>query len=238
MNKGVCTICARGGSKGVPGKNVRELGGIPLIAHSIKQAKEAGLFKAIAVSSDCDEILAVSKKYGADITIKRPAELASDSAAKIPVIRHCFVEVQKELEEEFDFLVDLDATSPLRTSEDIKSAVELIYKSHETSNVFSVCPSRRSPYFNMVEEREGKISLIKELPQGVSRRQDSPNTYYMNASIYVWKRETILNEDKLFLEGTKVYVMPEYRSFDIDHPFDFLLVDLIFQNKEKIESLF
>src|SRR5687768_5637382 len=109
--KRVCTICARGGSKGVAGKNLRPLLGRPLIAHSIEQARATGLFEAVAVSSDSAEILEAARAVGADHAIVRPAELATDQAAKLPAIRHALLEVERLRGEAFDVLVDLDATS-------------------------------------------------------------------------------------------------------------------------------
>src|SRR5579872_5457966 len=118
----LCTICARGGSKGVPGKNIRELLGKPLIAHSLDQARACGLFYAIAVSSDSDEILDVAKRFGADVLVRRPEEMASDTAAKLPAIRHCVEGAEKALGRTFPVFVDLDATSPLRLPADISGA--------------------------------------------------------------------------------------------------------------------
>src|ERR1700704_6139778 len=112
--KRLCTICARGGSKGVKGKNLRPLLGRPLIAHSLEQARSCGLFELIAVSSDASEILEVARAFGADLLIQRPDELASDTAAKIPAIRHAVLEAESRSAQHFDTLVDLDATSPLR----------------------------------------------------------------------------------------------------------------------------
>ena len=137
----------------------------------------------------------------------------------------------------FDYNVDLDVTSPLRSIEDIKCVVKLLQENDKTTNIFSVCPSKNSPYFNMVEERKGKIRLIKELPKGIFRRQDAPQTFDMNASIYAWKRETLAKENQLFLKGTKMFIMPKHRSFDIDHPFDFKLVEFLLKNQKDFESL-
>ena len=232
--KGICSICARGGSKGIPGKNIKMLGDKPLIAHSIHQAKEADIFSVVAVSSDSEEILNVAKKYGADIIVKRPKELANDQVGKLPAIRHCALKVEEIMGEQFDFYVDIDATSPLRIPEDIIESVNLLLKKTNTSNVFSVSPSRRSPYFNMVEEISGKIQLIKSLEDGFTRRQDAPSTYDMNASIYAWKRDALFGQESLFDIYTKVYLMPEERSFDIDHPLDFEIVEFLFNRSLRI----
>ena len=120
--KVLCTICARGGSQGVKNKNIISLCGKPLIAHTILQAKKSGLFGVIAVSSDSQKILSVAKKWGADYVIDRPPELASSTAAKIPAIQHAVTQIEMLANTEFDVLVDLDATSPLRSVDDLRNS--------------------------------------------------------------------------------------------------------------------
>jgi len=224
----ICTICARGGSKGVKNKNIRLLAGKPLIAHSIQQAKKSGLFDVIAVSSDNEEILAVAKQYGADVLVERPAELATDQAAKLPVIQHCVTTVEEELGQQFDVIIDMDATSPLRLVEDITRSVKLFEESGDADNLITAAPSRRSPYFNLVEvNQEGYASLSKKLDQVIVRRQDAPKCYDMNASIYIWRRETLLNSASVFQKRTLLYEMPEDRSIDIDSELDFEFVSFL-----------
>ena len=129
--KRLCTICARGGSKGVPNKNLRPILGRPLLAHSIEQARASGLFAAIAVSSDSKDILAAARQYGADFLIERPADMASDTAPKLPAIRHCVSEAERLAGYRFDTIVDLDATSPLRLPQDIVNATALLEERKE-----------------------------------------------------------------------------------------------------------
>lgn len=176
----LCTICARGGSKGVPGKNIRPLLGKPLIAYSIEQAKQTGLFAAIAVSSDSAEILAVAKQHGVDILIERPAEMASDTAGKLPAIAHAVKAAEAQLGKQCSIAVDLDATSPLRLPEDIIAAVKLQQKTGAKS-IITGSPAHRSPYFNLVEADANGIVRVSK-PSNVQRRQDSPACYDMNAS--------------------------------------------------------
>jgi CMP-N,N'-diacetyllegionaminic acid synthase len=235
--KRLCTICARGGSKGVKGKNVRQLLGKPLIAHSIEQARASGLFEAIAVSSDLNLILDIAGEYGVDYLIKRPDELATDQAAKLPVIRHCVAEVERQLGYCFETIVDLDATSPLRSVEDILSAVALLEKT-SAGNVITAMPSRRSPYFNLIElNADGVPELSKPLKTAIVRRQDAPKCYDMNASIYVWKHHVLYTSDTLFNMDTKLYVMPEERSIDIDSELDFKFVEFVMsQNLSENEA--
>lgn len=225
--KRICTICARGGSKGVKGKNVRPLLGKPLLAHSIEQAKATELFDLIAVSSDSDQILDIAKQYGANVLVQRPEELASDTAAKLPVIRHCVDEVERLFQLTFDTCVDLDATSPLRSVFDIKEAVRILETSN-AGNLITAMPARRSPYFNLIELSEGGVPrLSKVLDKPIVRRQDAPECFDMNASIYIWKREVLFSDRGLFNSDTKLYVMPEERSIDIDSEGDFLYVEVL-----------
>lgn len=225
--KRLCTICARGGSKGVPGKNIKPINGKPLIAHSIDQARASGLFDAIAVSSDSEEILALAGAHGADVLVRRPPELATDTAAKLPVIRHAVDTVEHERGVRYDTLVDLDATSPLRSVDDIRNAVAMLEEGG-AGNVLTAMPARRSPYFNLIEvDALGKVGLSKQLAVPVARRQDAPQCYDMNASIYVWRRAALFDRASLFNDDTALYVMPEERSIDIDSELDLRIVEMI-----------
>jgi len=227
----ICTVCVRGGSKGVPNKNIRNLAGKPLIAHTLEQARASGLFELIAVSSDSPEILDAALRHGADCTVVRPPELATDHAAKLPAIRHCVSEVERLAGARFDVVVDLDATSPLRTPEDIRGAVGLLETSL-ISNVITGAPARRSPYFNLVEIREdGVVQLSKPLARAIVRRQDSPPCFDMNASIYVWRHDALFDHPTVFSTDTQIYVMPEERSIDIDSDLDFEIVELLMRKR-------
>jgi N-acylneuraminate cytidylyltransferase/CMP-N,N'-diacetyllegionaminic acid synthase len=225
----LCSICARGGSKGVKNKNLRVVAGMPLIAHSIKQAKDANIFSHIAVSSDSKDILNVAKEYGADVLIHRPIELASDTAAKLPVIQHCGREVEKQIGITFDYFVDIDATSPLRTPRDLVDSLEYFKKSG-ASNLITGAPARRSPYFNMVKEVDGKVSLVNASEKAFVRRQDTPECFDMNASIYIWNRESFFSSDKVIGNNTVLFKMPEERSLDIDSELDFKIVKFLMEN--------
>lgn len=228
----LCTICARRDSKGVPGKNLRLLGGDPLIVHSIRQAQRAGIFDAVAVSSDSDEILAIAKKEGVAYLVVRPDALATDTAPKVPAIQHCVRRVEELSGRVFDVIVDLDSTSPLRKVEDVLGAVALL-ESRGVSNVITGSPARRSPYFNLVEVTvEGIVRLSKTPDRPIHRRQDAPRCFDMNASIYVWRREALLERGGVFHADTLLFEMPESRSIDIDSEVDFKLVELLLKEKE------
>lgn len=228
--KTIVTVCARGGSKGVKGKNIRLMLGSPLIAYTLRQARDSGLFHAMAVSSDSSEILRVAREEGF-LAVERPEELATDTAAKIPVIRHCVESVEHMSGQKFDLCLDLDCTSPLRDLSDIQAVLELIQKP-EVPNVITAMPARRSPYFNLIEmSASGEVELAKKLPGQIVRRQDAPACFDMNASIYAWKREVLSAENKLFLKGTALHVMPEERSIDIDSELDFEIVQMLMSKK-------
>lgn len=231
MNR-ICTICARGGSKGVKNKNLRIILEKPLIAHSILQARESNLFNTIAVSSDSEEILNVAKKYGADIVIKRPEELASDTAAKPPVMKHCVIETEKLTGIQYETIVDIDATAPLRTVEDLIESVKKLEENENAKNLITGMNARRSPYFNLVEELDnGYVDLSKRLNTSFVRRQDVPKSYDMNASIYIWKRKYFFEGPNIFTDATLMYEMPEERSIDIDSPLDFEFVSFLAEKR-------
>lgn len=223
----LCTILARGGSKGVPGKNIRPLGGKPLLLHSIEQAKASGLFDVVAVSSDDEAILALAKEGGADECVTRLAEHATDTAAKLPAIRHCVEDVEKRRDCSFDLVVDLQPTSPLREAQDISAAV-LLVEVLGAENVITGSIAKSSPYFSLVEERtNGTVGLSKPTNPPVVRRQDAPKCFDMNGSIYVWQRAALMEHDSLFLPTTRLYEMPEERSVDIDTELDFEFAEFL-----------
>lgn len=227
MAKVLCTICARGGSKGVKNKNIKLLNGKPLIAYTIEQAKQSGLFEHIVISTDSDAIAETTQKNGAEVFFKRSAEMASDTAGKLDVIRDAFLRSEAHYGCTFDHLIDLDATAPLRSVQDILDSYAQFLRD-DNDNLITAMPSRRSPYFNLVEvDAQGKVALSKKLSEGVVRRQDAPKSYDMNASIYIWKRDTILEQNSLFLDKTGLYVMPEERSIDIDTELDFEFVEFL-----------
>ncbi|ACK84795.1 acylneuraminate cytidylyltransferase family protein [Methylorubrum extorquens] len=230
-DKRLCTICVRGGSKGVPGKNIRMLAGTPLLAHSILQARATGLFAAVAVSSDSPEILDIAGRYGADYLVERPPELATDAAPKLPVIRHCASAVEKSCGFRYDVFVDLGATSPLRLPADISACVARL-RSEDADIVLTATHARHSPYFSMVRigiERGVHLLMSTEPPP--VRRQDTPECFDMNGSIYVWTRDALMSERGLFGSRTRLHIMPEERSADIDTELDWLLVETLMQRQ-------
>ena len=236
----ICTICARGNSKGVVNKALKKINGIPLIGITVKQAKLTKVFDEIVVSTDSKKIQKTAIKYGAKSWFLRPKYLSNDYASKILAIRDAFQRAEEKFEKKFDLCVDLDITSPLRKTSDIKNSIKL-FKKKNFQNLFTVCKARRNPYFNMVEiSNKSRVSIIKKLrnkkknilsatskPSSFSRRQSCPKVFDLNASIYIWKRLKLLNSNELISKKTGIYVMPQNRSIDIDSYFDLFLVKQI-----------
>lgn len=224
----ICTICARGGSTGVPGKNIRPLLGKPLIAWSIEQALACPFIDEVYVSSDSEAIADVARQFGATIPYMRPAEMATSSAPKVPVIRH-LVDFVAESGIDVTTVIDLDPTSPLRIQSDISGAYALL--DADTDVVITGYPSDKNPYFNMVEEKaSGRVGLVKTADPPVTSRQMAPSVWSMNASIYIWHRHTL---DKGLWDGrTRLFEMPRERSIDIDSEFDFELVEKLMREAQ------
>jgi len=220
------TICARGGSKGVPGKNVRPIAGHPLIAYSIAQARRCSFIDRVIVSTDSPEVAAVARRYGADVPFMRPAELAQDTSAKVPAIQHAVREIEKEIGRKIDYVVDLDPTSPLRSVEDIRACWELVQRP-ATDVVFTVTQAEKNPYFNMVELNDGYARLSKSPGRPVVRRQDAPAVYSLNASVYAYRREHLMGDGRVIGDRSRIVVMPPERSRDIDGPLDFAFLEFL-----------
>ncbi|GJM07320.1 MAG: posttranslational modification protein [marine bacterium B5-7] len=225
--KVLCSICARGGSQGVPDKNIKELAGKPLILHTVEQAVDAACFDKIVVSSDSERILSVVENSGVDYLVRRPETLATEHSAKIPVIRHLLDASEREFATHFDVVVDLAVTTPLRSADDIRSAVTTFLDA-DAANLVSATLTDQSPYFNVVEvDEKGRIVLSKPLGKPLTRRQDAPKCFSLNGAIYIWRRDVLSEEDRLLLDDTILFELPQERSIDIDTAFDFSLVDAL-----------
>jgi len=180
------------------------------------------------VSTDSEEIAKIARSLGAEAWFLRPSEMATDDVSKLPAIRHAFLESERHYGVEFDVLVDLDVTSPLRLIKDITGAYEQ-FVSEDADILITANPSRKSPYFNMVENVNGLIQIVKQPDKSIVRRQDAPQVFDMNASIYIWKRGALLGYDTLFTDKTSLFVMPEERSVDIDTEMDWNIVEYIIE---------
>lgn len=227
-----CSICVRGGSKGVKNKNIRLINGMPLLHITLIQALKSGLFDEVVVSSDSEAILECASDFKEVHLVKRPDELATDQAAKLPAMQHCLLELEKKTGKTFETVIDLDATSPLRSIDDLKASVQLLESRPDAFNLITAAPARRSPYFNLVEKKsDGFVSLAKTSAIPLVRRQDAPECFDMNASIYIWKRENFFKAEKIISEKTILYTMPEERSIDIDSELDFKIVEMLLKER-------
>ncbi|MFH2047114.1 MAG: acylneuraminate cytidylyltransferase family protein [Pseudomonadota bacterium] len=224
----VCVIPARGGSKGVPRKNIKKLADKPLIAYTIEHALQSRYIDRTIVSTEDKEIADISKQYGAEVPFLRPESLAGDEAATVDVLLHAINWLEEEEKYNFDILVLLHTTTPLRAVKDIDSSIEMLLGT-KADNVFSVTEAHRNPYFNMVEiSPNGKVHLSKK--GTFSSRQSAPKVYDINASIYVWWKELLKKEGKIILENSHIYIMPKSRSIDIDDNIDFKIAEMMMAN--------
>lgn len=224
----IVTICARGGSLGVPGKNIRPLCGKPLIAWTIEQAFASKVADRVFVSTDSEDIAAVARRWGAEVPFLRPAELATSSVGKLPVIVH-LVEWVEAHAGPVARVIDLDPTSPLRDVADIQACDAMLDGGADL--VITGYESDKNPYFNMVERKpDGTCERVCIPPVEVLGRQSAPAVYAMNASIYAWRRASL--RGSLWQSGRiLLHVMPRERSVDIDAPIDFDFVELLMKRK-------
>ena len=228
------TICARGGSKGIPGKNIKLLNNIHLIAYTIQVANQfAELFDAdIVLSTDDNEIKQVTALYSLTTDYIRPEYLASDSAGKIDTIKDVFLYMENKCSLQFDYLLDLDVTSPLRTLDDLVSAFNLIRNDEQAINLFSVNPAARNPYFNMVEQKENGYYDLVAKTGNIMTRQSAPQVFDLNASFYFYKRAFFSSEYKtVFTDASLIYTMPHI-CFDLDHIIDFDFLEYLLVNEK------
>lgn len=213
MIKTLAVIPARGGSKGLPGKNIVELNGKPLIAWTIEAAKKSIFVTKAVVSSDDDLILKVAAEYGADV-IKRPSELALDSSPSEPVVEHAMKILEAE-GEEFDYVMLLQPTSPLRTCEDIDSSFRLMLSANADA-LISVYEPEHTPLKSFKLNDRGFLEGLINNEYPFMRRQDLPKVFMPNGAIYIIKSDIFMKTGKLFCGKTVHYEMPREKSVDVD----------------------
>lgn len=219
-------IPARGGSKGIPGKNIKPLGGVPLIGHSIRAALRVAPAKDVVVTTDSPEIARVAMSEGASVPFMRPAELASDTASSRDAILHA-VDTLRAAGKEYDAVVLLQPTSPLRTAEDIRSAVRIHEDAVRNASpgmapqmTVSVTEARTNPYYSAFEpDPEGFLHISKG-DGGYTRRQDAPKVWEFNGAVYVIDVAALRQSEISRMKRMIPYVMPPERSIDLDTPAD------------------
>lgn len=229
--KYVALICARGGSKGLPGKNVRPLAGRPLIAWAIGHAKAVQRISRVIVSTDSEEIAAAAHEAGAEVPFLRPAELAQDNSPEWLVWRHALNYLKETGGSYPDALVTVPATAPLRAVEDIERCVDE-YEKGGADVVITVTDAHRSPYFNMVKvQSDGYVGLVIPPDGSVFRRQDAPAVYDVTTVAYVVRSEFVMTRNGIF-EGLVRHVhIPAERALDIDTPLDFKIAECLMASR-------
>jgi N,N'-diacetyl-8-epilegionaminate cytidylyltransferase len=223
--KNVAFIFARGGSKGLPGKNIRPLAGKPLIHYSIETAKNCSSIDEVFVSTDDKNIADVARQAGA-LIIERPSELASDTSPEWLSWRHGIEWVESHYGK-FQHFVSLPATSPLRNISDVEGAIHKLERSLADICI-SVTPASRSPYFNMVKMlNDGTCELVSKSEVNISRRQDAPVVFDITTVLYISTPMFIKNNNSLFSGKVTNVIIPKSRAVDIDDIYDFLLAETI-----------
>ena len=228
-------IFARGGSKGLPGKNIRLLGGKPLIAYAIETAKKSRYIKEVFVSTDSADIAAIAEQYGAVVPFLRPAELSSDTANERMAWRHAIDWMRSQDQyEPMDILVSLPATAPLRTAEEVEEAIELFLQG-EADTVIAVSKSARHPAFNMVYVDDNKYAkiILSEYEEWKPNRQSYPVAYDITTAVYVSSSDYIMSSDSYLKGRVQAIVIPEEHGIDIDTLLDFQQAEILLEEKSK-----
>jgi CMP-N-acetylneuraminic acid synthetase len=223
-------IPARSGSKRLPGKNIKELQGAPLIAWTINSALASKYITKTIVSTDSIDISTIAQKSGAQVPFIRPDALSSDSSSSIDVVRHAIEYIEKK-NEFYDYTILLQPTSPLRTTSDIDSAIELLL-AKKSDAVISVTPEDHSPLWT--NTLDSNLSMDNFLSDHIknSRSQDLKQYYRLNGAIYIANTKKLLLENTFFLKNnTSAFIMSKENSVDIDEEIDFLLASSILEQK-------
>ncbi|HRH59540.1 MAG TPA: acylneuraminate cytidylyltransferase family protein [Chitinophagaceae bacterium] len=226
------TICCRGGSKGVASKNIKLLNGKPLIQYTVEEALKTPTLSDTIVSTDSSEIAAIAKNCGIQKIINRPSELATDTASKWPVFIHALEDYEKIKKVAVDYIVDMDATVPLKTSADIEAAIQTAISNPSADVIITAYEPERNPYFNMMEiNNDGFAQIVKQTSSPIVRRQDAPAVYSLCPAAYVIKKEALYKYVHWSLAKCKLSIMPRERAVDIDTEFDFALAEFLMNHK-------
>ena len=224
----IACIFARGGSKGLPGKNIRLFHGKPLLAWSIECAKQIPSIDRILISTDSSEIAEVASQYGAEVPFLRPSELAKDDSPELLSWQHMLNYLDSSEQYRPSTLISLPATSPLRLVSDVKRCL-ILFQSSDFDGVISVTPSSRNPYFNMVQQSsDNQVRLVSDSPNFIHRRQDAPPIFDVLTLAYVFNTNFVLNTTSLFEGSLGAVQFPPERSIDIDTLLDFEIAEFLF----------
>ena len=223
----ISIIPARGGSKGLPGKNIRLMNGKPLIAYAVEEALKAKHIDRVIISTDDEEIARIAVKYGAELPFMRPAELASDTAMAVDNYIYTIGRLEEESGKSIDSFVVLQPTSPLRIAEDIDGAVEL-FENKNADSVISYCQEAHPVTWHKFLDEEGRFVDIFD--SNIKNRQDNRVSYYPNGAVYVF-RTSMIRERKYYTSNSYAYIMPRTRSVDIDFIEDFEYAEFLLSRR-------
>lgn len=223
-------IPARGGSKGIPHKNIKVLNGKPLISYTINEAKKSKYLDRIIVSTEDKHIASISKAYGAEVLFMRPLEIAQDTTPGIEPIIHCINWLKENEKYNADYIICLQCTSPFRKMEQIDEALERLLNENVDS-IVSVCESEVTPFWMKRIEKNRLIDFLNST-ECYARRQDTPKVYRLNGAIYAAKTEILLKYKNWYTENTIPYVMDKLTSVDIDDMIDFKFAEFLMREKE------
>lgn len=226
------TLLARGGSQGVPSKNIKVLDGKPLIYYTIVLVKrlQEQLGADIELSTDSSEIIDVAEAYGLRTEYKRPDELANPVISKKPALQHLIDYMESIHSKRYDYIIDFDLTAPLRKLSDILNALEMIQSDDSAINLITVSKASRNPYFNMVEKKEnGYYNVCKKPGEPVFSRQTAPEVFDMNSNFYIFTRAYFESVHQGTLTDKTLVYKIEHPCFDIDEPMDFEFMEFLFQ---------
>ena len=227
----ICIIFARGGSKGVPNKNIRILGNKPLIAHSIESAINSKVFQEVIVSTEDEKIAKIAKKFGASVPFMRPKKLATDNIPLEPVLIHVLKKL-KQMKLSFDTIAIRDCTVPFIDEKDLRGAMKLFKKSN-CNGVFAAIRAHPNPYFGMMEiNSKGYLQISKPLKKNITRRQDVPIVYDIDG-LFILKIEAFLKTKNIFLSKTIPYEISKMHGHMIDFPIDFKIAESIHKLKKE-----
>jgi CMP-N-acetylneuraminic acid synthetase len=227
--KYIALICVRGGSKGLPKKNIRLLNGIPLMAWSIKIAKKIDRVSSVIVSTDSEEIANIAIDYGAQVPFIRPKELALDDSPEWLVWRHAINYLESQ-QNEVDNLLVLPATAPLRSIQDVNNCIDEFEKG-DVDSIITVSEAKRNPHFNMTTNDDKGYSSILINSDSITRRQDAPKVFDMTTVAYVVKSEFIKKYNGIFEGKVRSVCIPEERAIDIDTILDFKIAEYLISGK-------
>ena len=226
-------IFARGGSKGLPGKNIKKLAGKPLISYAIGTAKAVSAINRLIVSTDDTEIAAIASHYGAEVPFMRPKELATDNSPEILSWQHAIKTIENESSCKVDILVVIPATSPLRLPEDISNCLRKLRESN-ADIVVTVKEAERNPYFNMVTlSKNDNVNLVISHADGFTHRQKAPRVYDLTTVAYAAKSSYILNTTHLFKGRVKGILIPKERAIDVDDLLDFKIAEFLMKERSQ-----